>query len=116
MKSGRMFGSLGGYKTQTYFDANPYLYIYTAQGEAYRLDLLYGCIIGAGQWRERAFMYKENRAALLAYAEKNTTFVSPASYTDDDRFVVLSTCSYEFDDARYVVIGVLRPAFVGEMS
>ncbi|MDR0841501.1 MAG: class B sortase [Christensenellaceae bacterium] len=113
MKSGRMFGSLTGYKAQAYFEEHPYLYLYTAGGSNYRIDLVYGCVIGAGKWRERAFMYEENRDAFLAYAAKNTTFTSPARYTPDDKFVVLSTCSYEFDDARYVVAGVLRPLPAG---
>ncbi|MCL2670931.1 MAG: class B sortase [Clostridiales bacterium] len=107
MRSGRMFGSLQGYKSQRYYEKNPHLYLYTEHAD-YRIELLYGCVIGAGQWRERAFMYAENTPALLAYAAENTTFESPVRYGDGDRIVVLSTCSSEFNDARYVVIGVLR--------
>ena len=109
MRSGRMFGSLNGYKKQSYFDEHPYMYLYTENGDKYRVDLIYGCVIGAGEWRERAFMYGENLDSLLAYAESNTTFKSKAEYTESDRMVAMSTCSYEFDGARYVVIGVLRP-------
>lgn len=108
MKSGKMFGSLVGYKQQTYFEEHPYLYLYTAESGNYRIDLAYGCVIGAGEWRERAFMYELNLSSLLSYAAHNTTFESDVTYTEEDQFVVLSTCSYEFDDARYVVIGVLR--------
>ena len=108
MKSGLMFGSLKGYKNQKYYEEHPYMYLYTEAGN-YRLDLIYGSVIGAGQWRERAFMYEENLDALLAYAAHNTTFKSDVTYAEQDRIVVLSTCSYEFNDARYVVLGILRP-------
>jgi len=108
MKSGSMFGSLKGYKEQAYYDEHPVMYLYTPQ-ENFRIELLYGCVIGAGLWRERAFMYKENVGALIAYAAHYTTFISDAEYTEGDRVVALSTCTYEFEDARYVVIGVLKP-------
>jgi len=108
MRSGQMFGSLKGYKGQAYYEKHPCMYLYTEQ-ETFRVDLLYGCVIGAGQWRERAFMYEANLDALLAYAARNTTFESRAQYAPGDRVVALSTCSQEFDGARYVVIGVLRP-------
>ena len=108
MKSGRMFGSLTQYKKQPYFEAHPYLYLYTAENKNYRIDLIYGCVIKAGQWRERAFTFKENLDALLAYAAHNTTFVSDAQYSPGDKVIALATCSYEFDDARYVVLGILR--------
>ena len=111
MRSGKMFGSLEYYKKQAYFEEHPYLYLYTAEGKNYRVDLLYGCVIGAGQWRQRAFMFKENLDALLAYAAHNTTFISEAEYAQGDRVVALSACSYAFDNARYVVVGVLRPEY-----
>jgi len=107
MMSGSMFASLNGYKKQQYYQEHPCMYLYTKQGN-YRIDLLYGCVIGAGQWREQAFMFAENINALLAYGEYHTTFESDAVYSGGDRIVALSTCSYEFDDARYVVIGILR--------
>lgn len=107
MKSGKMFGSLKHYKQQAYYEQHPCLYLYTEQ-ENYRIDLLYGCVIGAGQWRERAFMYEMNLQSLLEYASSNTTFTSSTGYNEDDKFVVLATCSYDFNDARYLLIGVLR--------
>lgn len=107
MRSKSMFGSLGGYKKQDYFDKHPYMYLYTQHGN-YRIELIYGCVIGSGQWREQAFMYKENIDSLINYAAYNTTFTSSAVYDKGDRIVAMSTCSYEFDDARYVVIGILR--------
>ena len=114
MKSGKMFGSLGKYKNQAYFDEHQYMYLNTAENGNYRIDLLYGCVIGANQWRERAFMFDSNLPSLLAYAQRNTTFVSDVEYTDADRFVVLATCSYEFDTARYIVIGKLMPEFADD--
>ena len=107
MKSKMMFGSLVEYKSQRYYDEHPYMYLYTQQ-ENYRIEILYGCVIDAGQWRDRAFMYAENVDALLAYAAHNTTFESSAIYAGGDKVIAMSTCSYEFDDARYVVIGILR--------
>jgi len=107
MKSKMMFGSLAQYKSQEYYDEHPCMYLYTQEAN-YRIELLYGCVIGAGQWRERSFMYKENAGALLAYAAHNTTFDSRAAYLKGDRIVAMSTCSYEFEDARYVVVGILR--------
>jgi len=106
MKSGSMFGSLVGYKDQQYYNEHPYMYLYTEQGN-YRIDLMYGVVIGAGQWKEQAFMYEENLEALLEYAMNNTTFVSEVNTQEGDRIVVLSTCSYEFDEARYFVVGRL---------
>jgi len=110
MRSGQMFGSLAGYKEQAYYQAHPYLTLYTEKKETRRIDLLYGCVIDAKEWQERAFSYQVNLDALLDYAAYNTTFTSGMEYTPGDQIVALSTCSYEFDGARYVVVGALRPA------
>ena len=109
MKSSQMFGSLSGYKKQSYFEKHPYMYLYTEDGD-YRVELIYGCVVGAGEWRDRAFMYERNLDSLMSYAEHNTTFKSDVRFMPGDKVVAMSTCSYEFNDARYVVIGVLRAA------
>lgn len=108
LNSGKMFGGITKYKTPTYFENHPYLYLYTETGN-YRVELLYGCAIGDGQWRKRAFMFQENLESLMAYAQKNTTFQSPVEYHSGDRLIVLSTCSFRFDDDRYILIGILVP-------
>jgi sortase B len=111
MKSGDvMFGSLKGYKEQKYYEEHPYMYLYTEQ-KNYRIELLYGVVIAAGKWREQAFMFSENLEALLGYSAINTTFESKAEYTKGDRIVALSTCSYEFDGARYLVLGILESEY-----
>jgi sortase B len=110
MKTGQMFGSLKGYKGQAYFKEHPYMYLYTDQRD-YQIDLIYGCVIGTNEWREKAFMYEDNLDSLMAYASYNTTFTSEVQYTPGDRIVAMSTCSYEFDGARYILLGVLRPEY-----
>ncbi len=110
MRSGRMFASLAKYKSQSYYDEHPYIYLYT-DIENFRLDLIYGCVMDAGDWQQGAFMYAENVAGLLEYAKNGTTFSSAARYEPGDRIVALSTCSYEYDDARYVVLGILVPEY-----
>lgn len=111
MKNGKMFSALTGYKEQEYFDRHPYLYLYTQQGD-YRIDLIYGCLVGAGEWGKQNFMLEDSLPLLLDYAADSTTFESGVEYNiDSDRFIALSTCSYEFSDARYVVIGVLKPEY-----
>ena len=106
MKSGAMFGSLKGYKSQSYFEQHPRMYLYTPRGN-YRIDLMYGFVIGAELWREKSFMYSENLDALMLYGARNSTFISDVRRGEGDRIVALSTCSYEFNEARYVLLGLL---------
>jgi len=107
MKNGAMFGSLKGYKNQSYFGEHPVMYLYTEQS-SYRIELIYGCVIAAGEWKKNAFMFSENLDSFISYASQNTTFKSNTAYTKGDRIVAMSTCSYEFDEARYVVLGILK--------
>jgi sortase B len=107
MKTEKMFGTLVDYKKQSYFEQHPYLYLYTPNGN-YRIALLYGAVISASAWTERG--YVQDADGLLEYAKENTTFVSPEVYTGTEQLIVLSTCSYEYDGARYFVLGLLQPA------
>jgi len=110
MRSGKMFGTISGYKKQKYFDEHPYMYLYTESGN-YRVDLIYGFVIGVEQWQDRALMYETNLDELLDYAKNNTTFTSEAEYTGGDKVIALATCTYEFNNARYLLLGLLRPEY-----
>ena len=57
MKSGQMFRSLTKYKEQAYYREHPYLTLYTEKNETKRIELLYGCVIDAREWQQRAFSY-----------------------------------------------------------
>jgi sortase B len=106
MKSGKMFGTLTNYKSQSYFEEHPYMYLYT-ENQNYRIALVYGAVVSANEWIDNG--YSQDADGLLEYAKAHTTFVSSEEYSANQRFVVLSTCSYEYDDARYFVVGVLQP-------
>ena len=43
--------------------------------------------------------------AWLIQAQERSTFDSSVKPTSNDRILTLSTCSYEFNNARYVVLG-----------
>ena len=68
------------------------MYLYTENGNN-RIELLYGCVIGVSEWRDRAFMYEVNLESLLSYAASHTTFKSETQYVQGDRAVAMSTCS-----------------------
>lgn len=106
ISNGSMFGFLKKYKKQGFYDRNPVIEICSENG-TYEVQLLYGADISGKQWRDRGFTYGTNLKGLLSYAKSNTTFISNASYTDDDRFLVLSTCKSSFEGKRYFVIGVI---------
>jgi sortase B len=106
MQTEKMFGTLVKYKSQAYFDEHPYLYLYTRE-KNYRIALIYGAVISAQDWSEGGFV--QDPEGLMEYAEKNSTFVSPETYSGQEQLVVLSTCSYEYEDARYFLVGLLQP-------
>jgi len=107
MRSGAMFGTLNDYRRQAAFDERPHMFLYTPQRD-YRVDLMYGFVVAERQWRLRAFMFEENIPSLLTFAAENTTFNSPVTFEQGDRILAMSTCEYDFDGARYVVLGILR--------
>jgi sortase B len=107
LKSGKMFGTLTQYKKQSYYDEHPYWYLYT-ETQNYRIALLYGAVVSAKRWNEEN--YAGDISGMLAYARENSTFESIEGYDPNQRLIVLITCSYEYQDARYVLVANLQPA------
>lgn len=102
-----MFGTLNLYRRQAFFEDHPVMFLYTPERN-YRVDLMYGFLVAEGEFRANAFMFQENVPSLLEFAAERTTFESDVSFQSGDRLLGMSTCEYDFDNARYVVLGILR--------
>lgn len=104
MKTGMMFANLRNYHTdKNYYAAHPYMYIYTPS-QNYRLDLYAGFVCEHDDEIYSTSLTQDQLKAMAAKSDFKANIGVPTGKT-----VTLSTCSYEFDNARYVVIGALTP-------
>jgi sortase B len=110
MNNHSMFWTITQYKNQRYYDAHPVFMLVTPEGD-YEIQLISGRIVVAGDnaWR-LAFESDEDYLAWLQNSQALSTFYSPVPVSAEDRVVTLATCTYEYNDARYVLTGKLVPA------
>ena len=108
MKNGSVFASLLNYRQQSYYDAHPSLWILTPE-RAYRVDLLAGCTTPSDGEIYNVFFSAEEMQQILAQVMEDSTFRPAETPGDIQNIVTLSTCTYEYNIARYVVIGNLVP-------
>ena len=106
MKNSTMFGTLVKYKQQSYYDAHPTITYLTPNGN-YTIELIAGLVVNMTDIIYQANPSEDEFAAYLTKALEKSTFDSGLTFSENDTLVTLSTCSYEFDNARYVVIGRL---------
>lgn len=104
MKSGNMFGEMTNYKKQSFYDQHSTAYLLTPD-QNYKLELVAGVVLS-----DDAEIYQHGFSqSLLDFCRSHSTFQSTVEASAQDRFVTLSTCSYEYDNARFVVLGKLVP-------
>lgn len=107
MKNGSMFGSLPKYGEQSFYDAHPTMRLLTPEKQ-FEIELLAGYVTPADSGAYAFPATREERDALIEQALAASDFVSGVQVSQKDRLVTLSTCVYDYEDARYVVVGVLR--------
>lgn len=106
MKNGTMFSILAEYKQQSYFDQHPVMYYLTPDGN-YKLELFAGLVVKRDDKIYNPKLDEEAFTELLNDYRAKSTFKADVELEYNDTIVTLSTCSYEFDNARYIVIGRL---------
>ena len=108
MNNDSMFGTFQDYKKQEYYEAHPVLYLLTPEQD-YTIQLISGYTTSATEAKTYGFPDAvEGRDELIENALQHSTFEAEVQIGDEDRIITLSTCAYDFDDARYVLVGVLR--------
>ncbi len=108
MKDGSMFGGLEAWEDQDYFDSHPVIWLLTPQ-ENYKVRLFSGYTTSAYSNTYTIFRGPgSDFSAYLAECLAQSDFITEDRPSDDSRCVVLSTCAYDFDEARYVLHGRLE--------
>lgn len=109
MKNGTMFNSLKKYKDQKYYENYPEIMLYTPDGN-YVMELVSGTIEdGYEDFLRFDFEDEDDYINYVQSFIDRSSFVSDVTVSSDDRIATLCTCSYEKENARYVVIGKLTP-------
>jgi len=105
MKSGLMFAALEKYKSQSFYDAHPYFYLYTPI-QNYRLDIFAGSIVEGDADIYSLAPSAETIAAVTAKSTFKAKIGTPAG-----KIVTLSTCDYTsgYSDPRYVILAEMVP-------
>ena len=103
MRDGSMFASLMGYKKQKYYNKHKVLTLYTPE-KTYKAQVACGFVINARNWDKNGFAADSRKDALVNYAYNNSTFKSKVQIGPEDDILTLSTCSYEVDEGRYVLV------------
>ena len=89
MKNDTMFGTLTNYKNEEYYKAHKKIYISTKNNN-FEMEVLAQSIIS-----ENSKLYD---------LEKNNDI----NIAEDDKLIVLSTCTNQTEEERYVLIGKLE--------
>ena len=102
MKTGLMFAPLIKYKSQAFFDAHPYLYLYTPS-QTYKVHLFAGM-----ETPHDSEVYSYNlSSSYLQECINNSTFNSGLGVPTGN-ILTMSTCDYDYANARYVLLGELE--------
>lgn len=111
MKDKSMFATLSNWAEQEYYEAHPVVWLLTPEQD-YKIVLFGGYTTSASS--DTYTIYQDHSKELVEYlqtaAAQSDFKPAVSSLPGDARFVVLSTCAYVFDNARYVLHGYLEPA------
>lgn len=107
MLDGSMFSSLTNYAEQSYYESYPQMTLFTPRGN-YSLQLFAGIVLDGSEDTIRfTFTDNDDFSNYIRMLKENSTFTSSVSVMPEDPIVTLSTCSYTFNNARYVLFGRL---------
>lgn len=107
MNDDSMFGSLPEYRNQHYYEKHATMYLLTPEKD-YRVDLIGGYTTPSTSDTYMIPMDEEGWTYLVDKAVANSEFQPIHQAQPGEKLITLSTCSYIFDDARFVLVGVLR--------
>jgi sortase B len=109
MRDASMFGSLGRLKDTDYVREHPRMELVTPEGK-YHLEIwAFLNQPSDSSIYTTNFQNREDCEAYLQMIQGLAEYITSVEVSPDDRFVELSTCAYEYQEARYVVVAKMTP-------
>ena len=106
MKNNTMFGTLSEYRKQAYYDAHSVLWLLTPEA-AYKLKPLSGFVTRADSDSYTIFETQEELCSYLDEAVSQSGFQTDVELDTVERIMTLSTCTYQGDDKRFILVCAL---------
>lgn len=108
MGDGSMFTAFHDYKSQKFYEEHPFIALYTPGGD-YRILPVAGVFQNVEYW-DFTFDYGSDEALMrqINSWKALSTFKSETGYDADDRFVVLTLCTYDVENSRFLLVGKLE--------
>lgn len=105
MRSGAMFGDLDEYASEAYFREHPMMRLFTPDGD-FDVEIFAACTVdGSAFGYPTDFAGEREFDAFVDDLQFRTVYDTGADAKYGDRVLLLSTCAYSFDTARFVVAG-----------
>lgn len=109
MKNQSMFASLDYWADQEYYEEHPVLWLLTPEQD-YKIVLFSGYTTPGRSDTYTTFPAGDPLLdAYIAASQEKSDFQADVTPDREGRYVLLSTCAYNFEEARYVLHGVLEP-------
>ena len=107
MKNDSMFGTLHDFSKQEYYDAHPVMWLLTPE-KNWRLDLIAGYITVDTDEVYQQLGSVEALQTYLSGVMRKSSFAADTTVEVNqvERAVFLSTCSYETENSRYILVGI----------
>jgi len=103
MKDGSMFASLVKYKDQSYYESHPQVHLITPEKKY--VGEIFSAYVCGDDSDTFTLKYKTDKdfEKYLKKIQKRSVIDTNVEVSAEDRIVTLMTCTYEYDDARFVV-------------
>ena len=108
--NGLMFSNLVWYKSQQFFEQNPFYTIYTPE-QVYRVDITAGIVVSETDTTYLVVNFSSEMEfqSLIQTIEENSVIETEVELTPSDHLVTLYTCTNDWQGQRFVVIGKITP-------
>lgn len=103
MKNGSMFAGVLSFTNDSYFESHRYGWLATPK-TVYRIDF-FSC--ARADWHDELYNGSSPISEWIPRIYDKSVVSREMTYSDEDRFISLSTCSYEFQNARTILTGKL---------